>query len=201
MPATEAPTKQILMSDMFTGKNNVGIRRISVDNQQTSFEEAAQFRFFDRLVDIPSASQIVYKFTGVNAINVFHRELQFWRGGREYLVYPDSPNITFTGTLSDQGIITPLNSNVEVENYTAPETTVTMERAIGAGIFSAGAELPIIGTAVLTDGNNNRSSTVYSPDSIKLGLASDTVVWIVMTHIGSNSGASGHFAISYEERF
>lgn len=191
---------QGLPDDLLTSDRTY-IRRISVDSQQTSFEEAAQFRFFDRLINVPQSSQIVYKFTGENAINVFHRELQFWKGGREYLVYPDSANITFTGTLSEQGRLTPLNSNIEAPNYVAPVTTTAMERAIGADIFSAGADLPTIGTAVLTDGNSNRSSSVYSPDSIKLGLAKNAVVWLVMNHIGANSTSSGHFAISYEERF
>jgi len=182
--------------------NNIyGVRRIAVDSQQTSFEEAAQFRFFDRILDVAQASQVVYKFSGINAINVFHRELQFWTGGREYLVYPDSPNITFTGTLSVSGRLTPLNSNIEIEGYIPPVTTASMERAVGVDIFDAGTDLPIIGTAVLTDGNSNRSTSVYSPDSIRLGLASNSTVWIVMNHIGANAASSGHVSISYEERF
>ncbi len=46
MPATEAPTKQILMSDMFTGDNNVGVRRFKVSTATRQELQIASGEFF-----------------------------------------------------------------------------------------------------------------------------------------------------------
>ena len=81
-----------------------GIRRIAVDSQQTSFEKNTQFRFFDRFVDVPYGSQIVYKLTISAPINIIQRTILVWSGGREYLIYKDVAGLTFTGVITSYSI-------------------------------------------------------------------------------------------------
>lgn len=73
-----------------------------------------------------------------------------------------------------------------------------MERAVGVGIFAT-TDFPDAGTTVLTDGNSNRASSVYAPDSNRLGIPEGTIVWLVMNHIGANTVTKGALTLSYEE--
>lgn len=181
--------------------SDYGNERVRVDAQQTSFEDNEQFRFFDRIVDVPYTSQVVYKITvGANPINLFKRRINLWEGGREYLVYADDGNVTFTGTLADSGVITPLNTNLSVGLPSHKNTQASAQRADGASIFSSTSE-PVSGTAALTDGNANRASTQYSNDDERLGVAAGTVIWAVFEHIGANNDTNGHYELAWEERF
>lgn len=178
-----------------------GIRRIAVDPQQTSFEQNAQFRFFDRLVDIPYGSQIVYKLTITQPINVFQRTLLVWSGGREYLIYKDITGLSFTGSLADSGSITPLNENLASIYETHPLKTVSIQRAVGVGIFTPAAnQRPIGGTAAATEGNTtNKPSSEYSPNDTRYG-ASPQVLWLVLGNIGGNVNTNGHYELIWEQR-
>lgn len=187
--------KEFLTSDFLK------VARIPVDPQQTSFEENTQYRFFDELVSVPNTSQIVYKFTSTNAVNVFLRSINIWQGGRKYLVYPADGNETFTGTFTDVSAqIYPTNGNPHAGIDEIPESGVTIEKAVGAGIFSTTSK-PRNGTAVITDGNNNRAASAYTANGDRGGVAEGAAFYLVFDHIGSNSATSGLFLIAWEELF
>lgn len=178
-----------------------GIRRIAVDPQQTSFEKNFQFCFFDRLINIPYGSQIVYKLTITQPINVFQRTLLVWSGGREYLIYKDVAGLSFTGVLADSGSIAPLNENLASIYETHPLKTVSIQRAVGVGIFTPAAnQQPIGGTASVTEGNaTNKPSSEYSPNDTRYG-ASPQVLWLVLSNIGGNVNTNGHYELIWEQR-
>lgn len=185
-----------LPHDLIVG-NTYYSRRLAVDSQQTSFEEGVQFKYFDQLTDIDSGDQVVYYISTVNDINIFKREFSVRSGGREYLVYPDDGTHTFTGTLVDSGRISPVAS----QHYDdSNPTEVTIQRAVGDGIFTAGND-PTIGTMAVADTNVNRATPVYSSDGTRAGLSGGSGAYIVLNHIGSNDDTIGQYALYWEERF
>ena len=185
---------------LFVGKTD-STRRLAVDSQQTSFEENEQFRFFDRLVEVANANQVVYKVTVGNPVNVFRRAVNLWEGGREYLVFPDSANVTFTGSLTDvTSEIGEVNSNLREGLASHPVSTMQVQKAVGAGIFSS-TDKPILGTGVLTDGNANRATNSYEDNGARAGIARNAVLWITLNPIGSVSSTNGQVELVYEERF
>jgi len=169
--------------------------RLKVDSQQVSFEEGRQFKYFDELDAISSTNQIVYKITtGDNPVNIIWRQLSVRSGGREYLIYPASDgDHTFTGTLADSGRI----SRVAAQ-YGADNANVTIQRAVGAGIFVAGSN-PTIGTMSVADTNVNRATPVFSPDELRAGINANSEVYVVLNHIGSNDDTIGQYALYWEE--
>jgi len=187
-----------LMSDFATNEGEE-IRRIKVDNEQASFAENRQFRYFDELDNIDDGDQIVYKLTATNALSFEERLIGIYQGGRKYRVYAFDNGETFTGTLVDSGSITPLNKNLNGYIDAHPTTGVTIQRAVGADIFDPGVSLPYTGQSVLTDGNNNRAASNYSPAGIKSGIAENTTIWIVLDHIGSNTNTYGEYELAWEE--
>ncbi len=188
-----------LPADLFTS-DELGTRRLAVDSQQTSYEENAQFRYFDRISAVPNGSQIVYKFTTANPLNVLQRYFELSSGGRQLLVYPHTENIVFTGTLVDSGRITPINSNLSPNNATHPVTGFTAQRAVGSGIFST-TDLPIDGVSVVSDSQGNASSSSFSADGLRTGVPSGTVSYFVLNSIANNDAASGALRFVYEELF
>lgn len=186
-----------IFSDMLTSARK-GVRRLQVDSQQTSFEENEQFRYFDRLVDIPTGSQIVYKITLTRPVNLFTRKLSLISGGREYLVYPDTANVTFTGTLGNAGVTTSMNQNLNQYLTEAPPSGVTIQRAVGAGIFTS-TDTPVDGLIALTDGKSNRSSNELDVEGGKLGYAIGAA-WVVMNHVGANNATRGQYKLEWEVR-
>ncbi len=178
-----------------------GIRRIAVDSQQTSFEKNTQFRFFDRFVDVPYGSQIVYKLTISAPINIIQRTLLVWSGGRDYLIYKDVAGLAFTGALADSGSIAPLNENLASIYETHPLKTVSIQRAVGVDIFTpATNQNPIGGTAAATEGNaTNKPSSEYSPNDTRYG-ASPQVLWLVLGNIGGNVNTNGQYELIWEQR-
>ncbi len=190
-----------IMSDLLTDDRE-GIRRIAVDSQQSSFEGNAQFRYFDEFDGISNANQIVYKIATTYAVIVQEGVLSLWSGGRKYRVYVFDNGETFTGTLSDSGSITALNRILHETFDTHPETGVTIQRAVGSGIFTPGTNTPYTGQSVLTDGNNNRASSTYAPEGLRSGIAAGSIVWVVLDGIGSgNNDTYGEYELSWEERF
>jgi hypothetical protein len=172
--------------------------RLKVYSQQTSFEDNEQFRYFDRLDNIPASSQIVYKITLTRPINLFTRKLSLIAGGREYLVYPDNESVTFTGTLENSGTITPMNQNLNQYITETPPSGVVIQRAVGAGIFSS-TDKPVDGLLALTDGNSNRSSNELDVEGGKIGYAVGDA-WVVMNHVGSNNATIGQYKLEWEAR-
>lgn len=180
--------------DRVSGRKDGRDKRVPTESRPSKFYEGKQFRYFDRLTNIPYGSQIAYKVILGKPIELFNRDLSIWEGGREYLVYRDTPEITFTGILADAGVLSPLNSN-------GPQITpdISIQRAVGSGIFTPSVtDIPIIGTGILTDGNSNRASSVYTPDSLRLGVPA-TTMWLVLNSIGANSVTNGHISLAYEE--
>lgn len=60
--------------------------RAASDDQPSSFEANEEFRIFHRLINIPDGSDIVFKFSAAEAVNIMERKINLWPGGREYLV-------------------------------------------------------------------------------------------------------------------
>ena len=147
-----------------------------------------------------SASQIVYKITSPNSINVLQRYLDLYSGGRNLLVYPDSENITFTGTLADSGRISNVNSNPSPNNATLPVTGFTIQRATGIGIFAT-TDDPIDGSVVISDSQGNRSTSSFSADGLRAGVVAGAVFYFVLNSVGNNDSADGAFRFVYEELF
>ncbi|MFW0778407.1 MAG: hypothetical protein ACN2B6_11900 [Rickettsiales bacterium] len=174
---------------------NTEFSRLKVDSQQTSFEEGKQFRFFDRLTAgdaITSTQQVVYYVSTVNAINLFSRILTVHEGGREYLVYLDDGSHTFTGTLADSGVISPIRPSVGLSS------SVSIQRAVGAGIFTAGND-PVDGTMAVADTNAARAVPVLSPDSLKVEIPAGGGAYVVLNHLGSNDNLVGQLFYAWEE--
>lgn len=184
------------------------VMRLSVDSQQTSFEANAQFRFFDDLSalasgdGLASTDQLVYKFSSINAVNIFLRQINLWEGGRKYLVYPVDGDSTFTGTFEDvSDQLFPVNGHLYDGLEQHPTTGVTVQRAIGSNIFTTTA-LPRNGTAALCDGNANRAASAFTANGDRAGVDAGQEFYLVFYHIGqATSPTKGLFLIQYEERF
>ena len=195
-------------SDLLTS-SKVGLRRIAVDSQQTSFESNNQFRFHilfsalwgSDLPPIPSSEQLVLKFTTLNPVNILTRTPEVYIGGFVYRVFADDENVTFTGTLSDiSDNIFSINGNLIDSGLEAhPESAVSIEYAIGSDIFRSTSKSPN-GTVALSDGNSNKSTNTYSPNDLRAGVKGNQTFWLVFDTLANHS-VSGMFTISYEERF
>jgi hypothetical protein len=188
----------MIPTDIYT-TDQLGIRRLAVDAQQTSFEENTQFKYFDELVDIAYGSQVVYKITLTNPINLFLRKLSLYTGGRKYRVYPAS-QVTFTGTLTNSGIISPMNQNLSKYNTTHPVTGLTIQRSVGSGIITTTGN-PLDGLDVLTDGNANRASSEFDAEGERQGYSGDQIVYVILNPLGGNGVSSGFYKLIWEERF
>ncbi len=194
-----------LIKDLFTSTVQ-GVRRVKVESLPSSFEENTQFRFFEDIsrlnagAGVPATSQLVYKFTATNAVIVFLRQINIWEGGRKYLVYPADGNETFTGTFTDVSSQIYPTSAIVGPSGSIPATGVTVERAIGAGIFST-TSLPRNGTASLTDGNANRATSSYTANGDRGGVAAGQSFYLVFDHIGQANPTLGLFLIAFEELF
>lgn len=182
-----------------------GVRRLSVDSQQTSFEQNEQFRFVDSFDDFAYASSILYKFTITNPINLFERTLSVYEGGREYYVYPYNESDTFTGSaFGTQRVPTPMNNLLRDGLTEHPSTSVTVER------YTVTAFTPtedwIDKTFVLTDGNSNRATDTFSSDNLRFGTGAAStddpaVFWVYLPSIGSsNNVTNGYLRLVWEER-
>lgn len=190
-----------IRESLVTSRDNPNVARLAVDSQQTSFEQNHQFRFFDTWLDISNTNQIVYYIQTPNPINIFLREIELYNGGRAYRAYNDDGSHTFTGTLSSQGVITPINYNLNDSRLDAlPSTLVTVQRAVGSAIFTAGNP-PYTGTSIKTDGNSNRNVTGYQTSGVRFGTDTNFAAYLVFDGIAPNNATSGSFEIVYEERF
>ena len=177
-----------------------GIARIPVESQPTAFRDNSEFRFFDRFDGVSQGDQIVYKLTFPNAVNITKRLVNLWVGGREYLVYPDSPSHTVPPALSVTGRVSPLNNRLRAGLSSHPASSVVIERADGSGIWST-TDLPETGTGILTDSNTNRAASQFSPSQEPFGIAAGSVIWVVLEHIGGNNPTSGQYELEWEEEF
>lgn len=188
-------------SDIMTS-DAVGVRRVAVDAQQTSFEANYQFRMFNRLVAVPQGQQVVYKFESTNPVNIMLRKINLWSGGREYLVYPDDGQNTFDdGLLGAPLKVFNVNSNLRDGLSSHPVSGVTIRRAQGAGIFTSTNTEPPNGDVALTDGNANRATANYSSDGNRGGVAAGSAFYLVFNHIGANNATNGQYTLLWEERF
>jgi hypothetical protein len=187
-------------SDLMTGERE-GTRRIATDSQPSSFKDNRQYRFFDELAAVPSTSQLVYKFSATNPINIFLRVINLWSGGRKYLVYPADGNETFTGvfaSVSDQ--LFPTNGRLRFGLTAHPATGATVQKAIGPDIFTSTSK-PRNGTAMMTDGNANRASSAYTSNGDRGGISGGQSFYLVFDHIGASNDTNGLFLVAYEESF
>jgi len=180
--------------------DTVSERTVCFTDVDLGFTANQQFRLFDELVAVPAASQLVYKFTATNPLYVILRTINIWAGGRKYTVVPADGNETYDPTgevdISDQ--LYPTNGVLSGDLITHPATGVTVTRNVGAGIFSSTSK-PRNGTAVLTDGNQNRASSAYTANGDRGGVAGGQSFYLVFDHIGSSNATDGLFMIVYNE--
>ena len=186
-----------LPSDLLTDDNE-GIRRLAVDQQQTSFEKNFQFAFFDRFMNISATDQLVYKVTVGRDSILFNRSNELWTGGRELLIY-QNVGVTFTGSLSTVGNIKSMNRIKNPIYQALPIPEITFQRANGVSIFSA-TSAPIAGAAIVTSGATAQKSSEYSASDIRVGWPAGTVLWYVYNPIVTNEAANGHTEIIWEQR-
>lgn len=185
--------------------------RLKTDPQQTSFEENAQFRFFDDLSNqteyggedesIPTNEVLVYKFTASNPVNIQARILNLVQGGRKYLVFPADGNETITGgtfvDVSDQ--LYPVNGNLREGLAAHPATGVTVEKRRATSFTTTSKART--GTISKTDGNANRASSTYSPDGQRAGVAGSQSFYLVLFDVDGTNATEMLFTVAYEERF
>lgn len=194
------------MPGIATSRNKQTARMPS-DNQPKSFDENNQFRFFVTISDlyaadippITNAQQLVFKITAGNAFNVIVREPLFYTGGRMYRVFPNNENAVFSGTLTDcSQWIGNVNGNLSASGLPVhPSSGITIEYDVGAGIFTSTGRAPN-GTCVLTDTSGSKSTSQYSPNDVKSGVAAAQSFWLVFDHIGANADTKGMFTIVLE---
>lgn len=178
--------------------------RLRTDNQQTSFEENAQFRIFHRFIGVPDNQQMVFKFAVTNPVNIQDRKINLWSGGREYLVIPDDGSYSAV----DAALTTPVqvrtvNNNLRDSGLPShPVSGVTVSYGTGADLFTiADTDQFPNGDAVLSDaaGNKGNSNLLESPNLS--GVGENQTFYLVFLGINGNSGTSGHFIVQWEERF
>lgn len=191
------------LASLLTG-SNPSTARLSVDAQPTSYESNEQFKIFQRMESLSNNDQLVFKFEAENAVNIMIRSINLSSGGREYLVYPDDGNVTFTGTLSSVPVLT-VNGNFQDSGLSAhPTSGVTLSKATGAGIFSSTSE-PVDGDLAIApeigNGSNARQTGGGSTNPNMSGVAAGQTFWLVFNHVGANDPTSGQFKLQFEERF
>jgi len=191
------------VQNLFTTTNNK-TARIPVDSQQTSFEENRQFRFFDDvLISKTSGAQLVYKVSAVNPFILFNRTIGFYQGGAIYRIYANDGSHTFDdGLLGDPVSPFPVNGDLSDSGLPShPASTITLEKAEGVNIFTAGS-LPKTGTSVRSGTNNSQSSGALASDAVRLGFPDNFSAYIVFTVInGLADDSKGEYELYFEERF
>lgn len=192
-----------IFSDLLTGPI-AGTRRIKVDQQQTSFEENSQFRFFDEL-SIPKigGSQIVYRVKSVNPFVLFSRVLSFYQGGATYRVYADDGSHTFDNSLLGSPVAAkPVNGDLSDSGLSVhPVSSITLERADGTDIFANGSPA-VTGTSARAGTNSQQSSGALASDQVRLGFPANFSGYVVITVIDDLSDESlGEYELFFEERF
>jgi hypothetical protein len=200
-----------LLQNLTTGLDGTG--RLKVDSQQSSFEQNTQFRFFEDVSDqteyggadlsVPSNKVLIYEFNAINAVNIQTRIINQWAGGRKYLVFPkDDNNLpTITGgtwaDVSDQ--LYDINGSKNPYIDTLPITEVTVQRRVADSFVTSFKART--GTAIRTDGNSNRASSEYAPDSTRSGVAANQGFYLVFFNIGGSNDSEFLFTVGYEESF
>lgn len=184
------------------GGNNA---RLRTDNQQTSFEQNAQFRFFDDCSganEIDNSDTLIYRFSATNPVNIQSRVINGWEGGRKYLVYPSDGNETIAGgtwaDVSDR--IFEINGNLQDSGLDAhPTSGVTISKRVATSFTST--SLPRTGTAYRSDSSASRSVDSYSPDAERAGVAANAEFYLVFFDIAQNDPSQFLFSVSWEEIF
>jgi hypothetical protein len=189
---------QQFLWDLLTAYDETG--RFKVDAQPSSFEAGEQFKIFHRFVDIPATTQVVFKFSTVNPVNIMSRTIRIIEGGREYLVIPDDGSYaTQDALITDPITVGRVNNQV---TSTTSAVTVTYGGLTGADQFTiADTDQFSNGDIVKADGNSNRVNNATSSDSNLSGTAGNQTFFLVFNHIGANDPFNGQFFLQWEERF
>lgn len=180
-------------------------RRVKTDPQPTSFEENRQFKILHRLINIPSTTQIVFKFDAGTALNIMERKINLWAGGREYLVIPDLGQYDYLDALDKTDVPpTTVNGNLEdsgLSSHPASQVTITrwyLTDVSGNQITIADSDQFPNGDAVQTDGNVNRANNSLLSSPNLSGVASGQAFYLVFDSI-NNAATYGHFFLQWEE--
>lgn len=194
-------------NDIYTS-SIANVRRLSVDSQQTSFEENTQFRYVDEYSSVVNDSDIIYLVTTTAPINLFERTLSLYEGGRSYKVYlyTDGEDTITGDSDTEQRSITPMNYLLRDGLTTHPTSNMTITRYTGATFTPSTDNDWLDVTNVLTDGNANRATDSFNSDNLRFGsgdASSDSPLSfvLVLTGIGSSSSVTnGFLRLVWEER-
>lgn len=184
--------------------DNSEITRIAVDSQQTSFEDNREFRYTDVWDNIAPTDQIVYRVLVNNPLVLYSRKMVLVTGGRFYKAYGElqgSPIHTFTGTLQDSGTLSPKSTILRKGLTDVPDSGIVIQRAVGPGIFTPAVGVsPSTVDMVIAGGNANNSSSEYSPDGSKVGVAGGIQFYLVLDDLAGNVDTFGFIELDYEKR-
>ena len=182
-------------SDLLTSER-LGVRRVSVDSQQTSFEAGTEFYWSYDFEGVPANNDIIIRVTLSAPVILFNRIFNILSGSRLYRAYPAGYGETFTGTFTDESArIRPTNYNVDVN----PDSGGTWEVNTG-GVFTTGAA-PHVGApgSISTSGSGSNSQGQYSGSSLKLGYPAGAQFYIVFSNYdGGNAQTDLEFFMAWE---
>lgn len=206
----QAPEKSItpytnvdLPDDVWAG--SFPNRRLQVDEEQASFQENRQFKYFESWNDreattVSNTNQIVYRFDTTIPVYILRRKLNLWSGGREYQVYPTT-GVNFSGTLGAPLQISVVNNDLRPGLASHPISHVTIRKAVGANIFTSGTTRGSNGEIIVAPSNaGNRTGSTYAPNGEKSGVAANQSFYLVLDPIGPSEPTKGQFFLLWEEK-
>lgn len=191
---------------MITTSRDSRTNRVRVDNQQTSFEENRQFKFYDDCTgddNIAVAETLIYKFSSANPLKIQLRLINGFAGSRKYTVYPYNGTETIVGGAFVDVTptkVSPINNDLSVSQLsTHPVSGVTIEKRIATSFSTTAPKRT--GTGYLSEGQGNSQTSSYTASGNAPGVASGDVFLLVFENITGNDAADFLFQIEWEEVF
>lgn len=182
--------------------------RLKVDSQQTSFESNTQFKFFD---DVSGANALadtdilIYRFTSVNALKIQLRLINGWKGGRKYIVYPDTGSETITGgAWSDvtSTHVSPINNDLSDSGLPShPVSGVTVEKRIATAFSTTAPKRTGTAYLVPSSGGGNQAVSSYTASGNASGVGAGQSFLLVFTNNDGTADSEFLYQLEWEERF
>lgn len=197
-----------LPDDVFTNFSTRNLRRLKVDSQQTSFEANHQFKFFDDVSGanaLTSTQILIYRFTSVNALKIQLRLINGWKGGRKYIVYPNTGGEAITGgswANITSTHLSPINNDLSESGLSShPTSGVTVEKRIATAFGTTAPKRTGTAYLVPSSGGGNQAASSYTASGNASGVGAGQSFLLVFTNNNGNVDSEFLYQLEWEERF
>jgi len=180
--------------------------RMATDNQQASFENNLQFKFFDDCSGadaIADTDILIYRFATVYPLKLQLRLINGWAGGRKYIVYPFTGSETIGGgTWTDvtSTKVSPINNDLSVSGLAShPTSGVTIEKRLATSFSTTAPKRTGTSYLVPTSGGGSRATSSYTASGNASGVAAGNTFLLVFTNINGTTDSEFLYQLEWEE--